>query len=322
MTGLVVYDEFRGQLAELKQHNASLVFDYASPKGAKEAKSHIYKLRQTNAALERARKEAKADYLEKGRLVDSEAKAIAAELDKMIAVHETPLREIEERESARIKRYEDGIATMKLAILGLPSMTAADLAHLVDGLSVAATEEAWEEYQAAAEQARLEVLGAATLALEQRFKYEAEQAELAKLRAESERRAKEDHDAKVAKAAAERATLEAEARAQAERDAAARRERESQVALEAAQRAKEQAEQRAAVAEMVAEEKLVREAAEVKRRASAELAAREADQAHKAKVNNAAVAALVTAAGLTEQEAKRVVKAVAKKEIPAMSLAY
>lgn len=321
MTGLVVYDEFRSQLAELKEHNASLVFDYASPKGAKEAKSHIYKLRQTNAALERARKEAKADYLEKGRLVDSEAKSIASELEQMIAVHERPLKEIEEREAARVARHEGDINGLKTLVSMFPAMTAAALSSHVERLQVPGNEQAHEEYLAAYEQARSEALNAALSALDQRIKYEAEQEELSRLRAESERRAREDHDRKVAAEAAERAEKAAEQRAQAERDAAARREREAQLALEAAQRAKEQAEQRAKDAEKAAAEKAVRDAEEAKRKAAAELAAREADKNHKAKINNAAVAALADG-GLTEEQARLVVTLVAKKQVPNMSIAY
>src|SRR3954454_6832415 len=83
---LAVYNPFRAELAEFKAQNATLIFDYESPKGNKEARSHVYKLRQSKAAVEKARKEEKAASLEYGRKVDAEAKTIMEEIEAMIAV--------------------------------------------------------------------------------------------------------------------------------------------------------------------------------------------------------------------------------------------
>lgn len=51
-----VFNEFRSSLSKLKIDNQAAVFDYESIKGNKEARSHIYKLRQTKSAVEKSRK--------------------------------------------------------------------------------------------------------------------------------------------------------------------------------------------------------------------------------------------------------------------------
>ena len=88
------FEPFYAQLAEFKANNAALTFDYESPKGNKEARSHIFKLRQSKGALEAARKSEKEESLNYGRKIDAEAKAIAAEIDGMISVHQVKIDEI------------------------------------------------------------------------------------------------------------------------------------------------------------------------------------------------------------------------------------
>lgn len=56
VTTIVAYDPFRAQLAQLKEGNAKAVFNYRDPIGNKEARSHVYKLRQTKSAVDKVRK--------------------------------------------------------------------------------------------------------------------------------------------------------------------------------------------------------------------------------------------------------------------------
>ena len=58
---IAAFSEFRSQLATLKHDNSKAVFNYADPKGNKEARSHIYKLRQTKSAVDKVRKEQKQE---------------------------------------------------------------------------------------------------------------------------------------------------------------------------------------------------------------------------------------------------------------------
>ena len=110
--GIAVYNEFRSQLAELKNTNAKMVFDYETAKGVREARSYIYKLRQTKAAVDKARVHEKAVSLEYGRRVDAEAKEIIAEIETMMEVHEAPLLEIERREKVRVEGLNNRLNEM------------------------------------------------------------------------------------------------------------------------------------------------------------------------------------------------------------------
>src|SRR5690606_23508393 len=78
----------------------------------------------------------------------------------------------------------------------------------------------WEEFEAEAARAKDKAVSSLRAALVAREKYEAEQAELARLRAEAEAREQKEREERIAREAAERAQREAEAKAQAEREAA------------------------------------------------------------------------------------------------------
>ncbi len=187
--------------------------------------------------------------------------------------------------------------------------------------------------------AKASALASLNAALIKREKYDAEQTELARLRAESEARAIKDREDQIAREAAERATKEAEASAQRERDAEAlkakqlkdevdRRELEQNLALEraerekaeallAAERAQKDAERRAQEAVEAEQRRVADEAAKI----AAEAKAREKDRSHKASINQSAMAAFI-AGGLSEECAKLAVTLIAKRSIPSISIAY
>lgn len=328
---IAAYNEFRSQLAQLKASNSAAVFDYESPKGNKEARSHVYKLRQTKAAVEKVRKDEKAVALEYGRRVDSEAKEIVGEIEGMIEVHEKPLREIEEREAERIRGIRDRIEEMRLA----PSFVDVPLEAMRDRLAeikAVSIDDSFAEFATEAAKVKDAAITAMELNISTIEQREAEQAELARLRQEAEERTRRDREEQLQREAAERATREAEARAkaeqdradkaaQAEREAAERRELELKLAAEKAERARVEAEQKAANAAKEAEERLRREA-ESKAKAEAEAQAkREANKKHIAKINNEALSGFV-AGGFSEADAKKIITMIAKGEIQHISIKY
>lgn len=108
-----VFADFKKQLEDAKVLNEQTVFDYEDNKGNKDARSHIYKLRQTVSAVDKVRKAEKAESLEYGRAIDSTAKEISEELRSMISVHETPIKAIEDREKQRKQLIENNIQSIK-----------------------------------------------------------------------------------------------------------------------------------------------------------------------------------------------------------------
>jgi hypothetical protein len=353
------YRPFYAQLVELEQKNTALAFDYESPKGNKEARSHVYALRQTKGALERTRKEAKEESLRIGRAIDAEAKEINARIEAMITVHQSALDAIEQREKDRVAALTTRLH--ELAMTGAAAITTVDIASAIAGLEPVVIGDDWQEYKTKALEAKDGALRTLRARHAERVEHEAREAELALLRAEAEARAQKEREEAIARAAVEkaqaeaarkaeegraaaaRAIAEAEARAKAEREAAERRELELKLAAEAAERRRVEAEQRAeqeridaaARAERErkeAAERAIRDAAEAVKREqervaaaaaleAAEQAKREANKAHKARINRAALAALVEG-GLSEECAKQCVTLIASGKVPAVSIAY
>lgn len=170
------------------------------------------------------------------------------------------------------------------------------------------------ERAAAAERERIEREAQA-----ERERAAAEQARVEREKREAEERAAQ---AERDRLEAERRAKEAEERAEAERKAAA--EQAERDRIEAARRAEEDrkaAEERAQQREEEAARQ-ERQRIEDERRAEEEAQRRrEADRTHRATVNKAAVAALVTA-GLSDAAAKAAITAIAKGEVPRVAIAY
>ncbi|MGI4717241.1 MAG: hypothetical protein ACRYGO_07450 [Janthinobacterium lividum] len=342
------YRPFYAQLSELEQKNATLVFDYESPKGNKEARSHINTLRLTKGALERTRKAAKEESLRIGRAIDAEAKEINARIEAMITVHQDAVDAIEQREKQRVAGLAERLANLRNT--GASAIDAVDLSVAIADLEPVVIGADWEEFKPQALEAKDQVLQALRRRLAERVEFELREAELARLRAEAVERERLEREAALVRAAedraraeAARAAQEAEARAAAEREAAARRELELKLAAESAERRRVEAEQRAEQERIEAAARAEREAKEAAERAerqaaeavrreqdcvaaqkvaeAAEQARREKDKKHKAAINRAALAALV-AGGLSEECAKQCVTLIASGKVPAVSIAY
>lgn len=101
MNELVKFDEVAAAIAQYKAENESLVFNYEDPQGNKDARSHIYKLRQVKTKIADIHKVAKAEALGVCRLLDGKKKELTGEVDGMIDVHYKPVKEIEEREAKK-----------------------------------------------------------------------------------------------------------------------------------------------------------------------------------------------------------------------------
>src|SRR5690606_22027784 len=101
-------------------------------------------------------------------------------------------------------------------------LSAADIKESIDNLEAHVIDARYEEFEPEAHRVKAASLTTLRLALAGREKYEAEQAELERLRAEAVQREQKEREERIAREAAEQAQREAEQRAQAERDAAVR----------------------------------------------------------------------------------------------------
>lgn len=108
MNELAVFDEVAATIAKYKVENDKLVFDYADKEGAKQAKSHMSKLRKVKGKISEVHKEAKAEALAFGRKLDAKKNEYIGEVDKMIKVHKEPLDAIEAEVIAEsLKRQQE-----------------------------------------------------------------------------------------------------------------------------------------------------------------------------------------------------------------------
>lgn len=363
---------------EIDKFNASAP-DVKTTKGQAAYRSIAYDLATSKSKLDAMGKGLVAELKDLPKKIDAERKRVRELLSAWQEEVRKPLTDWENAEKARKERHNYGIQQIKDMALFDATPQAVTVGSVIADLEAIAIDDSWQEFLPEAAQAKDQSLAKLRAFLAERTQYEAQQAELARLRAEAEAQTQRDREAEIARAAAERARVEAEQRAQAERDAAikheadakadaARRELELRLAAEQAERAaaqaareKIEAEQRAAqqkaddelrhkqqmeqaeanriAAEQRAEQERLdaarRQEEAVERARQAEVArqqatadeerrqaeAREADKAHKAKINRAALDAFI-AAGMPEDCARQAVTLIAQRKIPGIAIAY
>lgn len=341
---------------EAETRAAAADLDISTPKGRKEIASLAYKVARSKTALDDMGKGLVEDTKKKVALIDADRRVIRDRLDKLRDEVRRPLDEFEAAEKARIEGHETNLRYIAdLAGFAVPPTTDGIADRLARAQAIDTT--GFQEFTARAEKAKADAVQTLTTMLEDSRRRDGEREELERLRREEEerkvreereRREREQQEREERAAAQARREAEEKARREreeAERAAAVERERierEAREAQERAEREKREAEERAAQAERdrleaerrakEAEERAQqqaeeaarkeRERIEAERRAEEDARAkREADRAHRASVNNAAVAALV-AAGLSDEAAKTAVVAIARGDVPRVSISY
>lgn len=221
------------------------VFDYRSEYDNKAARSWVAQLRRLKGSIERARKDAKAVHLQRGREVDETAKTLESAVAALIEPHQLALDAIVAEEQARIHGHQMVLQRIQQLTENIIDSATAD-ARLAELRTIDTS--GLEEFRAAGE-ARHADAEALLLELGDRLRQqEADQRELEALRAERAAREEEERRERDRQAAIAEERRRQEAERQAAAEAAARREAEQRAQLEAAQRAAAEAEQRAAAA--------------------------------------------------------------------------
>lgn len=341
-TALQVYSTPMGLdpfLAQIKAELDAFVPDVTTKKGRDAIASIAYKVAKSKTALDNIGKELVADLKDVPKRIDSERKRVRDTLDLWRDDVRRPLTEWEVAEEARKQAHQSFIARIQFCGQGFDGLDSAMLKTRASELDATAVDASLEEFEAEAHRAKAKALEALNTAIAAREKHEAEQAELSRLRAEAANREQKEREERIAREAAERAQREAEAKAQAEREAAIRNEQEAKaaaerrelelkLAAERAEREKAEAIQREQQAKADAERRAAAAVEEEQRRVAAQAAAeaaeakrRERDKAHKASINRAALEAFIHG-GMSEDAAKLAVTLIAKKAIPAITIAY
>lgn len=331
--------------------------DLTTRKGRERIASLAAKVSKSKTAVEKPGRDYLRRLKEMPKVVEAELREFVTKMDALRDETRRPLTEWEQAEAARVARHEQGIAAIKAEGAELGLLTAEDLLTRIGRVEGVALDDTWEEFTAEAGQVKDHVLAVLREALATRQKYDAEQAELARLRREAEERAEQDRIRAAQEAAVEAERQRVAQQQQAEREAAARREQELldqaaaqereaenqrlQLKLQAeqAERARVQAEADRVAAEQRMEQerqaaaRRAEEAAEQARQeercradaAAAEIVrqqeARERDVAHRRSINRAALDAFV-AGGMTEECAKQAITLIAERKIPNIAISY
>lgn len=319
-------------ISKLETEVRAIKTDISTDTGRKTVASLAYKVARSKTALDEMGKDLVSDLKAQTGKIDAERRVIRDRLEALKDEVRKPLTDWENAEKDRIAGHEQAIDALEALLdFGGQDPSAAQLQERIEILAARPARQ-WQEFVQRASDAslrigkRLEDLHVAAT------KREAEAAELARLRAEQAAREQKEREERIASEAADLARIAAEAKAKREADEVAakataelrRIEQEKAEAVARAERSERDAKAAAEKAERdrkAAVEAEQRRHEEAARKATADAAAREADTKHRAKINNAAVAALV-AGGLSEDAAKLAVTLIAKKQIPSVSINY
>jgi len=331
--------------------------DLTTRKGRERIASLAAKVSKSKTAVEKPGRDYLRRLKEMPKVVEAELRDFVTKMDTLRDETRRPLTEWEAAEDARIDRHNDRLNWLKTLADDLGELSSLHIKGLIaeaEGMQLGAH---WEEFEAEAANTKDKVLTSLRAALQKREQFEAEQAELARLRREAEEHAEQDRIRLAQEAAVEAERQRAAQAQQAERDAAAKREqdlkdqaaakeRESenhrlqlQLQAEQAERARAQAEADRVAAEHRAEqerqdaarraEEAAEHARQEERRRADEAAAlilrqqqeRERDEAHRRVINRAALDAFM-AGGMTEECAKQAITLIAMRKIPNITIQY
>lgn len=329
----------------------SVVPDLSTDKGRKAIASMARRVASTKTAFDAHGKELKEQYTVITNKIDADRKLFRDSCDALRDEIRKPLTDWEQAEKDRVAKHECFIAEIKkLANQENSSaqMIRDDIEFLTNEVAV---DSSLEEFEQEAKIAKFETLEKLRTALVAREKYEAEQAELERLRKEQLEREQRERDERIAKEAADKARIEAEAKALAEkkrfereqkeqaelaerqqREAAEREARlqaEKEAALLREEQLKQQAIEREKQAEIDRQKAIEQERLRIEReqvaKAEAELKeqqAREANKAHKKKISNEAFKGLMAINGVSEELGKEILRAIHKGEVPHVSIKF
>lgn len=237
--GIVKYDVTDIVIAEMRtQYMALTVKSLDDEAGFRQVHAARMVVKDHRVAVEKKRKDLKADALEYGRKVDSEAKRITALLEPiefhLLGEEEKVTKEKERIKAEKIRLEQERVAGIRAKILEITGYTpglittAREIQGMIDALDdIDITTEVYQEFAGDAARTKANVLSELQIYLKDRLAWEkaeterkAESERLAKekaeLRDESERldKIRKEQERETARLAAEAAALEAYKRAE------------------------------------------------------------------------------------------------------------
>lgn len=316
----------------------SIVPDLSTDKGRKAIASMARKVASSKTAFDAHGKELKEQYTAITSKIDADRKLFRDQCDALRDEIRKPLTDWENAEKDRVQAIQDKIAQFDSGRVDTGSPLSLILSVIAE-IEAIAIDESFAEYQEHAKLQKYECLEVLRKVQVDREKYEAEQAELERLRQAEALRQQQERDAQIAREAAEKATREAEEKArfeaervQREKLEAEQREARLKAEKEAALLREEQLKQQAIEREKQAEidrqnaieaerERIEREVREKEEAERKEQERREADKAHKKQVCDAILAELAKI-NIDEKTGQDLIKAIYNNQIPNIKITF
>jgi hypothetical protein len=271
--------------------------DISTAKGRAEIGKLSRRIRSAKAALDELGKAFVAELKQSAKVVDLERKSIRDRLDALIDEVGKELADYEAKQQARIDEHTAELGKIEAnAIFDEVEPSPAAIQDRLDRARSIGGNRDWEEFAKRAETARQKAIDTLTAMLAAAQRREQERADLEALHIEENERQEQARVAAAANAAIQNARREADEKVQR------------------AEQATREANERAADAERVAAADLARVSNEAK--------AREENVRHRRKTHTSVKLALVKHAGITEELAIAVVKAIAKGSICHVTVNY
>lgn len=311
----------------IAQEVRSHVPDVTTKKGRDAIGSLAMKISKSKTLIEKCGKDLVAEQKAQIKLIDDDRISVVKKFDELRNEILAPRDAWEQAEKDRVAKHEHHIATIRmvsaLATAADSEWTALTIKEAIETLENRVIDSSFEEYEEQAKLAKFETLEVLRKALGVREKYEAEQAELERLRLAEQARLQREHEERIAREAAEKATREAEEKARFEAERVQREKLEAEQREARLKAEKEAAELRAVQA---AENERKRIEAEQVAKAEAERKAEEvrlADVEHRRQINREALEAIKgVCPDLAEPQIKALVGAIIGGLIPHVSIKY
>lgn len=340
----IVVSAFRtpGGTAELferiAQEARSHVPDVTTKKGREQIGSLALKISKSKTFIEKCGKELVAEQKAQIKLIDDDRISVVKKFDELRNEILAPRDAWEQAEKDRVAKHEGAIETIK-AYFAPAFIDSENIKLSIQHVENTVIDSSYEEFENQAKIAKFETLELLKKALADREKYEAEQAELERLRIAEQQRIQQEREAQIAREAAEKATREAEEKARLEAERVQREKAESEqrearlkaekeAALLREEQLKQQAIEREKQAEIdrqnaiEAERKRIEQEAQAKAEADRKAEeARLANVEHRKQICSEALKGL-TDLGLTVDQGKAVLNAINKGLVPHVSIKF
>ena len=316
----------------------SFVPDVTTRKGRDEIGSVAMKVSKSKTLTEKYAKDLVAEEKARIKLIDDDRIQFCKKMDSLRDEILAPRDAWEQAEKDRVQAIQDKIAQFDSGRVDIGSPLSLILSVIAE-IEAIEIDESFAEQQEQAKLKKYECLEVLRKVQADREKYEAEQAELERLRQAEQVRIQQERDAQIAREATEKAQREAEEKARFEAERVQREKAESEqrearlIAEKEAAELREQALKQKAIDDARQAEIAKQQAIEAERQrieaeqfAQAEAVrkaqeAREANVAHKKQICSEALKGL-TDLGVDEELGKEILRAINKGLVPHVSIKF